>query len=427
MKFLEEIINSADNINNDNLFRKIIELNSEDLLRAYTIVIDNNNTFRRIKHSSWKRLYPKINIDENNYQRPDKSPFYDQYFLNDNLRKRAQESYKLFKEDKIKKFSQNYFFENESTIRVVRNTYVKIGKQKNKFIYLVVTELLDDNELNSILQYEAETTGNFCSAIVKLIDNKFEFMSFSSNFYQLLNINTNENIKTPGFFGNYVSEFLIEKDREIYNDAVKKTLNLQKGEHFELDLGINVNNLIKQLHLQISNINYTVKNNIFSIVIKDVTKDHFYKMQLEHLAKTDALTGLYNRHELHCADISNITYLVFIDLNKLKHINDTYGHLMGDKALVHASHIAKHLFKDDGMLYRYAGDEFVLLTSKSHERVKHIVKRINEYKFNLVTEDKEVINFSASAGYAKITKGSQLSKIIKIADKHMYDNKIQSN
>jgi diguanylate cyclase (GGDEF)-like protein len=122
--------------------------------------------------------------------------------------------------------------------------------------------------------------------------------------------------------------------------------------------------------------------------------------------------------------------MVFIYLNKFKSINDTYGHLIGDKVLKYFSkQIQKELRKED-LLFRYAGDEFIILFENSNKKIildkmLNIQKKYNNIKFKV--NNKIKIDISFSFGMAKFKKNDIAKKIIKKADENMYKNKKKNN
>ncbi len=106
--------------------------------------------------------------------------------------------------------------------------------------------------------------------------------------------------------------------------------------------------------------------------------------QQEYHANFDSLTKLKNRHSLfsYIEDKSPVNFSIyFIDLNKFKIINDTYGHEIGDEILIGVSKKLLKVFGEDN-LYRYGGDEFIALT-KSINKIdvnQNIDRNINTIK-----------------------------------------------
>ena len=160
------------------------------------------------------------------------------------------------------------------------------------------------------------------------------------------------------------------------------------------------------------------------------------EQQLRNIALTDALTGLPNRHHFQdyldqmLVNAPEITLaLVFIDLDRFKHVNDTYGHDIGDLLLKEISKRLTHTFdlafSEDHMVARLGGDEFVLIlhydTFESlHTRLETIVEGLN-HPMNLGSH---TIYSVASFGVALYPKdGQNKDDLMKKADATMYHSK----
>ncbi len=168
-----------------------------------------------------------------------------------------------------------------------------------------------------------------------------------------------------------------------------------------------------------------------------------YNEGIEKLAYTDQLTGLANRWSFEnwamakLADKKHddtITALVFLDIDNFKHINDSYGHDIGDKVLKNFAHRIKNNIrthdrktnKGDYSIARFAGDEFVLLLYDVNTLVDldNILKRIC-HLFNSNYQGKELLNnVTISVGAALYPQDADnLSELIRCADKAMYSAK----
>ena len=139
----------------------------------------------------------------------------------------------------------------------------------------------------------------------------------------------------------------------------------------------------------------------------------------------DALTKAYSRLYLiqeasRLLDYQILFSLVYIDLNKLKYVNDTFGHKAGDAYLCDfVKAISNNLWSED-CLARFGGDEFIIIMpnctrDNAFERLKDIRENIKKYNSN----------FSFSAGISDSNEASTLDNIISIADKRMYEEKME--
>lgn len=143
----------------------------------------------------------------------------------------------------------------------------------------------------------------------------------------------------------------------------------------------------------------------------------------EYIATHDALTGLLNASAY---DMDIITAplnvgIIFVDANNLKYLNDTYGHESGDKLL---SMIAKILLRYfDGEAYRIGGDEFVIITKRSEDKVKKIINNMKSALERQTKLDKSGMIYSVAIGYAYGDGKTPLTEIRAKADELMYADK----
>ncbi len=147
--------------------------------------------------------------------------------------------------------------------------------------------------------------------------------------------------------------------------------------------------------------------------------------EITTIAYKDALTGVYNRYSLYRQmDIfiqSNQSFLVvFIDLDNLKEINDTYDHTKGDYYLKQFALAVQEAIKDFGKVYRFAGDEFVCLITHNFAQFDSEV-----FKNNVIKEMVIDIPFQGlSMGLSLYPQdGLNSDDLISLADQAMYAKK----
>jgi len=171
-----------------------------------------------------------------------------------------------------------------------------------------------------------------------------------------------------------------------------------------------------------------------------LNKEHIEKIKsqqseierLNHELYHDELTSLYNKKYFskYIIDENNMFQregtLVFIDLNKFKYINDTFGHVIGDNALeVFSSFLSNNLRKEDKVI-RYAGDEFIILFDSSIEseilnKMKILTNKLRDVTIH--TPDDNYINLKFSFGISSFSQNDYASTIVAKADKEMYKHK----
>lgn len=148
---------------------------------------------------------------------------------------------------------------------------------------------------------------------------------------------------------------------------------------------------------------------------------------------TDALTGVHNRgsferHLRECVErkvTNKQLYLLMIDINKFKQINDKYGHIVGDNALIEVAKMLKNLNKSAHTDFwaRYGGDEFVVLCWRKNENeIRELIENIHNECSGLKKNKKLVFDISLSVGWAKYELGKYetVEKFIAVADEMMY-------
>lgn len=149
--------------------------------------------------------------------------------------------------------------------------------------------------------------------------------------------------------------------------------------------------------------------------------------QLTYLKETDSLTRLFNKNKynemvsMYYPNVDNIT-VIFWDLNNLKIINDTYGHEYGDKALASlASVLYAHSDEQCRRVYRFGGDEFVMIIDNPHDGEADRI--ISAVKNELIKCSSDIsIEISSAVGVAS-GNGSDIIEIVKNADSAMYADK----
>ncbi len=156
---------------------------------------------------------------------------------------------------------------------------------------------------------------------------------------------------------------------------------------------------------------------------------------LQHQAHYDVLTGLPNRillddrlqQSLHYAKRHDeILALFFIDLDNFKQINDTHGHVIGDKVLKIAANRLQEIIRKEDTLARFGGDEFILLTRSlvSPQSAAIIAQKVIDVFRPKITVDGLDLHIGASIGISFYPKdSSDKNDLLKYADVAMYEAK----
>ncbi|SDW84347.1 diguanylate cyclase (GGDEF) domain-containing protein [Marinococcus luteus] len=157
---------------------------------------------------------------------------------------------------------------------------------------------------------------------------------------------------------------------------------------------------------------------------------HEMNRQLEHMAATDALTGLFTRRKMYelmseKMEKNNSFYIMMIDIDYFKSINDQYGHAVGDAAIIHVSEVIMANLKNKGFVSRWGGEEFLAAAEVSDDaeagRLAEIVKE--EMNINILHHCGESVPVTVSIGIAKWEESRDIEEVINEADRALYNAK----
>lgn len=148
----------------------------------------------------------------------------------------------------------------------------------------------------------------------------------------------------------------------------------------------------------------------------------------ENMAYTDALTGAKNRAR-YMKDVNSITdfrgaTIIQVDIDRLKYINDNFGHACGDQAIINSYQILTKYSDQIGKVYRMGGDEFsIIVMNAGRDKIDNMIEKIQE-EVGLINAECEY-DFSLSIGMAEYdaSMDEDLFSTFVRADHKMYDNK----
>lgn len=158
--------------------------------------------------------------------------------------------------------------------------------------------------------------------------------------------------------------------------------------------------------------------------------------QTQHESQTDALTGLPNRRSFDqqfaiglagAVNGETSASVIVLDLDRLKEINDTYGHEAGDRALRAVGVVLRSTVRQSDLCARFAGDEFMVVLwgcSRDHEmrRVSDVQHAVREFPFEPRAGVR--VDLSISAGCARFPEdGRTFEELLVVADERMYRDK----
>jgi len=238
------------------------------------------------------------------------------------------------------------------------------------------------------------------------------------------------------------SDFLSIFNQELKNSSLKKH---EMEESFSKEI---ISDIEKSRGLLSSTENIILSTEVLlnktvdSINKKEDLSDHIVqinklKESLDNLKESlylDELTGLYNRKYLNDTfykDKANPYEgaVVFIDLNKLKYINDNYGHNMGDQLLKFFSDFLLNSLRDHNKrfdLIRFAGDEFIVFIEDSRKNIIELINKLQrKLSIKKLKTNKTAIDYriSFSYGVEEIHTDSSISEAVEKADLNMFKMK----
>lgn len=200
----------------------------------------------------------------------------------------------------------------------------------------------------------------------------------------------------------------------------------------------------EHLKEEVKNLRCTVKNKVekdsksLEMLAEKVTVLKKDLEKAEAASMTDGLTGVFNRlaFDIHInALMENVSLkwtsfaLMMIDIDNFKNINDTYGHIVGDRVIIAAVQACKKFLRKNDFIARYGGEEFVMVFEGmslkiAQKKADEICKKISLTDF-LIDKEKsnESLSFTISVGLSTYKEGDSAHTIVDRADKALYKAK----
>jgi len=166
----------------------------------------------------------------------------------------------------------------------------------------------------------------------------------------------------------------------------------------------------------------------------DISARKYAEDELKALLLVDQLTGLHNRRAFIALSEQALklatrqerdVLMIFIDVDQLKHINDTHGHLVGDRALIDTARVLRESCREADLIARLGGDEFVaLMTVDSDQTAELVCERITA---RVAIHNREIdrgyeLSLSLGAKRSK-AEGTMLVDLLAQADTALYEQK----
>ncbi len=174
---------------------------------------------------------------------------------------------------------------------------------------------------------------------------------------------------------------------------------------------------------------------IVSARVSNILKLQQATKKLKLIASTDPLTGAFNRRHLDIVGINEISRskrynnaftILMLDIDHFKVVNDTYGHDVGDQALIETVTVIKNTIRNEDLLFRLGGEEFaVILPGTTRLAAFGLAERVRIAISEIVIKTPiEPLSFTMSIGVAENTpQDIEIEAVLKRADEALYEAK----
>lgn len=231
----------------------------------------------------------------------------------------------------------------------------------------------------------------------------------------------------------FISAIPVMIMHEKYLDQYKNMFGLKEF--------LNPNTILEQQTIFQSALFYSFFFSLMLSVLIAVLASYLKKsyLEVENLSHFDGLTGLYNRlmfMTIFQKEIYKVKrtqhqlFLVILDIDDFKPINDTYGHLVGDEAIKITARTLQKLIRSSDTVARFGGDEFVIcVVDEEKEAASFIVNRIlNEFNNKTIPvtrngDDHHDLQINLSIGYTTYRNEDDFKTMLHRADQALYISK----
>lgn len=267
------------------------------------------------------------------------------------------------------------------------------------------------------------------SDIVFTLNEQGYFNFVSPNWQLLLGHDPNSVV------GRHYGEFVHNEDIDRVTAKFKELLEVR---NLESEIEYRVQHKNGEWNWHASRINILAQDKGQSLVIgiaRDITERKEAERQIRYLSFHDSLTGLYNRAYLdeEIKEFDNKHFyplsVIMIDLNGLKLVNDTHGHMAGDEMLKETANLIKKSVRSEDLVARWGGDEFLVLLPQTTNKDAN---KISEELLNNC-DNKFVYDIPISIAVGTATKNSpeandrHLTKTLIAAEDDMYKQKLSNS
>ena len=386
------------------------------------------------KSRTWDEL---IQMFLNNYVCPESkeavAQIYNREYIMKELRKITGE------------LSQEYKAVLDGELRIIRNVVMEgdtdeNGEVRHAMIFLRdVTDSKNAEKERRAMLKQNIAMDQLIQGVTRIVE-RFAVCDLDSGIYEYYEMNNESYYNPTGDYRELLQrmsgEYVVLTEKiNIQMDDLLSPEHLRKVIMSEDDLyTFEYSTLDRSSYKVMSVIPVEWKGSILSKVML-IAQDIGQKHELEKLANTDALTGLYNERYLserlkRNGKLHKKFAMFYLDLDRFKPVNDTYGHDMGDKLLKAVSQRLRKCIRNTDYAFRIGGDEFSLIIEEGNindEFCEMMVRRIkNAIDAPFVIEG-HMLYVDTSCGYAIYPEhSSEIGDIRIMADHRMYRDKTQN-
>ena len=341
--------------------------------------------------------------------------------------------------------SQEYKAVLDGELRIIRNVVMEgdtdeNGEVRHAMIFLRdVTDSKNAEKERRAMLKQNIAMDQLIQGVTRIVE-RFAVCDLDSGIYEYYEMNNESYYNPTGDYRELLQrmsgEYVILTEKiNIQMDDLLSPEHLRKVIMSEDDLyTFEYSTLDRSSYKVMSVIPVEWKGSILSKVML-IAQDIGQKHELEKLANTDALTGLYNERYLserlkRNGKLRKKFAMFYLDLDRFKPVNDTYGHDMGDRLLKAVSRRLCKCIRKTDYAFRIGGDEFSLIIEEGNindefcEMMVRRIKRVIDRPFNI---EGRLLSVDTSCGYAIYPEHSQKIDEIRImADHRMYEDKTQN-
>lgn len=340
--------------------------------------------------------------------------------------------------------SQEYKAVLDGELRIIRNVVMEgdtdeNGEVRHAMIFLRdVTDSKNAEKERRAMLKQNIAMDQLIQGVTRIVE-RFAVCDLDSGIYEYYEMNNESYYNPTGDYRELLQrmsgEYVVLTEKiNIQMDDLLSPEHLRKVIMSEDDLyTFEYSTLDRSSYKVMSVIPVEWKGSILSKVML-IAQDIGQKHELEKLANTDALTGLYNERYLserlkRNGKLRKKFAMFYLDLDRFKPVNDTYGHDMGDRLLKAVSRRLCKCIRKTDYAFRIGGDEFSLIIEEGNindefcEMMVRRIKRVIDRPFNI---EGRLLSVDTSCGYAIYPEHSQKIDEIRImADHRMYEDKTQ--